>query len=862
MTTEELKKLAATIRDEKADSANTAERVGNMFLSLIEHGENADAVKIGLEPYDNSLEADIRNNAFILIRLLNAAGNVLSFVPLMAASEQYPGLMSIAKVKQLAQHQQKITALDGTLRQCRDVEWGNDNLNHYTTAGLYRIHGERTYDNDNFPLNNVGGGHSVDALLTVLDSSISDAESCITQILALSNRVGVDGDIYIRTASGTKDNLQWEPWSKLQTNTELGVVGSLDTYIDNGIYSGIHTDGSTFADTFVMIVINNYAVAEKFGVERSVSQYKYALGLDGSVSYTTRVGDGTHWGEWMNKEEELSDLQMEQEKTNLLLDNMVPVYAGVVESATLLSQSATSYTGIYYIASEGLFAAQAGAFLNVKYYRTWPGHEIYNRLGAAISNRIYYNSGKKILEYFNGTSFENVAAPEAVDIAEIKELLSSDFLEQTYAYGVEWDTAVTTPECTRIGSMNLHRSLPVQSAMRGCLLNDNGVVVEYLPADDWTTAVRDGSRGQVMVEIPKHYRKFVTDGTKRQVWLSMMPLAGYHEVPKAYVGAYEAALDRTNLKLASVANTSEQYRGGKGTAEWDGTYRSLLGKPVTGNPSTNNGSIRFSVGQHLECARKRNSNTTEWNSMTYQIYKEIVWLFVVEYATRNSQATLTTQLTSEGFKQGGLGVGATTVDNTIWNTYNERTALLDCGVTDALGNGTGEIDIQMPTELNSITLKANRYRGIENPFGHIACCLEGVLLFFETTTADYGDVYLCSTPHFFAKDARDASALTNYTKIGQIPNTKGYDWAIKDIMFGDGGEVLTIANGGSSSQNFCDLYGSMSPAGSPSGLRYVIVGGYANENAWAGFFNNRNSYNGYYLSDSRMGTRLCFIPEK
>lgn len=840
MTTEKLKKQAATIRDEKADSANTAERVGNMFLSLIEHGENADAVKIGLEPYDNSLEADIRNNAFILLRLLNAAGNVLSFVPLMAASEQYPGLMSIAKVKQLAQHQQKITALDGTLRQCRDVEWGNDNLNHYTTAGLYRIHGERTYDNDNFPLNNVGGGHSVDALLTVLDSSISDAESCITQILALSNRVGVDGDIYIRTASGTKDNLQWETWSKLQTNTELGVVASLDTYIDNGIYSGVHTDGSTFADTFVMIVINNYAVAEKFGVERSVSQYKYALGLDGSVSYTTRVGDGTHWGEWMNKEEELSDLQMEQEKTNLLLDNMVPVYAGVVESATLLSQSATSYTGIYYIASEGRFAAQAGAFLNVKYYRTWPGHEIYNRLGAAISNRIYYNSGKKILEYFNGTSFENVAAPEAVDIAEIKELLSSDFLEQTYAYGVEWDTAVTTPECTRIGSMNLHRSLPVQSGMRGCLLNDNGVVVEYLPANDWTTAVRDGSRGQVMVEMPKHYRKFVTDGTKRQVWLSMMPLAGYHEVPKAYVGAYEAALDRTNLMLASVANTTEQYRGGDNTADWDGTYRSLLGRPVT----------RFNFYNYRDYARKRNTNTKEWNMYVYNVHKTICWLFVVEYATLDSQTAFSAALTSEGFKQGGLGMGATMLHYSKYPAFNNSNPFIPCGYSDSLGNNTGVVQYTMPTEYDTVTtqVEVNRYRGIELPFGHVAKVYDGILL---NSDEDMQKAYVCDNPELYALTTDD------YRYAGEIPRpTESY---IRDIIFGEHGDIIpSMINGGAdANKHYCDVFWS----DTYKRVRPLALSGGAVDSYRTGLFAFYAKYDFSLIGNGR-GTRLCFIPTK
>jgi hypothetical protein len=739
-------------------------------------------------------------------------------------------------------------ALDGAIKVVWDASSNMDEMN---ITGLYYITGNRSNTADNMPMNNTG-----DIVAWMRVANVDAVNSFLTQILELGNKDGGEIKVYTRRYNGSS----WSAWQMLQPMTEVGQVDSLDGFIDNGMYSGALTNG----DTFTIIVINNYAVAASASQERSISQFKYSLALSGGVQFQHRTGKGAAaiaWSEWQNVGEERLPIVDESQLDNIggdmsqfldAITNLGARYYTVTSTARKIVVgkmeiiSDNNMHGVTQILKTHYLLNEDGT-LNLLAHNH---NELY------IYTRIWDRSSKswsKWVEYK-----EDIRK----SIQEIHEFLNSDFLEQTYAYGVEWDTSVTTPECTRIGSMNLHRSLPVQSGMRGCLLNDNGVVVEYLPADDWTTAVRDGSKGQVMVEIPKHYRKFVTDGTKRQVWLSMMPLAGYHEVPKAFVGAYEAALDRTNLKLASVVNTTEQYRGGKGTAAWDGTYRSLLGKPMTGNPNTNNGSIRFSVGQHLECARKRNSNTTEWNSMTYDIYKEIVWLFVVEYATRNSQATLTTQLTSEGFKQGGLGEGATTVDNTAWNTYNERTALLDCGVTDALGNGTGEVDIQMPTELNSIILKANRYRGIENPFGHVACCLEGVLLLFETTDADYADVYLCSNHKFFVKDARDASALTNYTKIGQIPNSKGYDWFIKDIMFGDGGELLTIASDRSSNQNFCDVYSSMGPGGSPSALRYVTVGGYANENAWAGFFSNRNSYNGYYLADSRMGTRLCFIPEK
>ena len=126
------------------------------------------------------------------------------------------------------------------------------------------------------------------------------------------------------------------------------------------------------------------------------------------------------------------------------------------------------------------------------------------------------------------------------------------FDEDKYAYGVEFDTNVSSPTCTRIGNMALHRTLPVQSLMRGCLLDDNGNVVEYLDQNDWTKNTLNGSKGQVMVEIPQHYRRFAESGTIRQVWLSLKPLFGYHVVPKCYVSAYRATVQRSTLKLASV----------------------------------------------------------------------------------------------------------------------------------------------------------------------------------------------------------------------------------------------------------------------------------------------------------------------
>lgn len=51
-------------------------------------------------------------------------------------------------------------------------------------------------------------------------------------------------------------------------------------------------------------------------------------------------------------------------------------------------------------------------------------------------------------------------------------------------YGVQWDTELSSPHLTRVGSLNLHKILPIQSGMRGCVVK-NDLVTYYLNPDSW-----------------------------------------------------------------------------------------------------------------------------------------------------------------------------------------------------------------------------------------------------------------------------------------------------------------------------------------------------------------------------------------
>lgn len=316
-----------------------------------------------------------------------------------------------------------------------------------------------------------------------------------------------------------------------------------------------------------------------------------------------------------------------------------------------------------------------------------------------------------------------------------------------------------------------------------------------------------------------------------------------------YVSAYEAALQRSTNKLCSVVNDSADYRGGDNNAAWDGTYRSLLGRPAT----------NITRGNFRKYARNRNAAATaEWNCYTYLVHKTITWLFVVEYATLNSQADYNAELTAEGFRQGGLGAGVSNWDYIQWQNYNIFNPFAPCGFTDSIGNGTGVMDYTT-LDKNGEVFKVSsvpRYRGIENPFGHIWKWTDGCNFEINPTEANGGNglhkAYICNDPTLFQDTNYDG-----YQFIGNMP-TKGS--GIKEIVFGEGGEILPTKLGGGSTIYFCDDYLYNTINTTLVQLHILTFGGFAGASALVGLFCS-NSNAAPSDANAFVGSRLCFIPK-
>ena len=411
-------------------------------------------------------------------------------------------------------------------------------------------------------------------------------------------------------------------------------------------------------------------------------------------------------------------------------------------------------------------------------------------------------------------------------------------LEERYAYGVEWDTASSSPDGVRVGNMQLHRELPVQSKIRGVILDNKGGIKSYLNNSNWGNINTEYLIESVMTEIPEHWYKLYQYGTKFRMMLSAIPLPGYSHINQFYISSFESGIDRSSSTLISsygVGSTNVNKRGGDNTAEWDSTYRSLLGCPVT----------NLTRDQFRQAARKRGSG---WEMYTYGAHKTLFWLFAVEYATLNSQKPFNAQKDANGFSQGGLGNGPTQM--TDWTNFNNNNPLIQCGYTNEFGNGSGEkaYVVKNASDGTHATLMANRYRGIENPFGHIWKHTDGANI--QVTTGDSGLSILWTTsdPSNFSD-----TSYTGYDKKGNVCRINGH---VKKMLLGEDGDIIATEVGGSTSTYWCDNYYTST---SVSRMQLVVVGGRSDDGLNAGLV-DVGTTNSSGIANN-IGSRLCFFPK-
>lgn len=395
-----------------------------------------------------------------------------------------------------------------------------------------------------------------------------------------------------------------------------------------------------------------------------------------------------------------------------------------------------------------------------------------------------------------------VASKELLGIAKVGKGLNvnagvisiaPDYLVDMMSYGVEWDVTVADPTCTRIGNPLFHKSLPIQSEYKGCVVK-NGKLQYYLNPNDWTKTSNgsnsnlDGTDGDVMIHTPKFYGKSGSNGNKRWVRISTVKVdASWVEIPEMFISAYRNTIytDGDTTKIASVVSTDTKYRGGGRRSSYDeylstDQFKTDLGKPVSNISRATMRTYAAATGQELLC---------------YEFYKWIFyWNYVIEYANFNSQKEFNSELTSDGYHQGGLGPGLTTQDWSQWSSYNGNYAITPCGYTNEFGNFSGvkAIQLQSPEK----TLYANRWRGFENPFGDIWTNLEGIVIKRDAAKAN-SNVYTTTDVSKYGED---------YSLFDIAGVEIAQDGYIGTFDLGSKAEIIPSSIAGSESTYKCDYH--------------------------------------------------------
>lgn len=426
--------------------------------------------------------------------------------------------------------------------------------------------------------------------------------------------------------------------------------------------------------------------------------------------------------------------------------------------------------------------------------------------------------------------------PDNVVSRNITFNVTSQNLEEFDWYGVSWSETSSNPDCTRIGNMDMHRTLPIQSMMKGYLyfkdgnplyrmlkLNDSWTKCENYSAGGWgdVDTLLEDNNINVMIKIPEFW--WIDDYTESTEThnLKICPHAkpGWYHHKEAYVSAYEGYID------------GNYYRSSKNKIP----------------------SVNFTRSAVRPKARA-NGLGNSWNIYTYNEHRAICHLFLVEYATRNSQKAVNTALTVEGFRQGGLGSGCTTGTVTIngATTYS----FIPTGSSDSLGSGSGEVTVTIQqtdssgSNTTTTTRKCNRYRGIENPFGHVWKHTDDVISVY---ISGYGARfwYKCDSPDHFGDSISNDNPY--YKNIAANAVVTGYKTKIVTTSTCD--FFALSCNNGSETTYWCD-YNWDNTDGS---LHCLLIGGGSDYGGMAGLF-YLLSDNGVGSSYANIGSRLTYLP--
>ena len=243
-------------------------------------------------------------------------------------------------------------------------------------------------------------------------------------------------------------------------------------------------------------------------------------------------------------------------------------------------------------------------------------------------------------------------------------------------YGVNWNPTTDTYERTGIAAgvaLSTSYAGVIQTKMKRCVLNADGTVKYYLSATDSTkkadgsTAIIDGTDGNVMVEIPKFWYKYENVGGVHKWSISDAAQTGYEVHPAFIRGGVEKSF---------------RY------------YCAYQGYTLSTKLISGSGRVPTASKTRATFRTEAAANGTGWSQIDWNLLIAVQLLYLVEYANFNTQAML-----GQGITSGGVYTAVT-------------------GSSNSLGNASS------PSTNTSTQFMS--YRGIENWYGQIYEFIDGV----------------------------------------------------------------------------------------------------------------------------------------
>lgn len=811
-TYEELLEQAAIIRDETAAGKNTATRVGGTITDAVDyvkelqdtykgiHAEAADAKTAANAAKQTAAEAktnagsarSVAQSALLNANAANSTANEAK-AKADAAQEAANTAQQTAAAAQTknADQDTRIAAL------LQEIPWEGYHMNAFTDTGEYHIHGESTDENDGVPILNSG---TIDARLTVLDSSLTNGtgektDIVVTQILRLSNRMGGDGHVYVRTAqAATKSQLAtpsstaWSTWEKLMGVFEKNAVtniADLDTYTTNGMYSGLFADTTlqtlgglqfTPGDTFLLITVNGYA-ASAFGTPQ-LTQMLYRLpSKKGSGNNSARMYMRTAY--WDKNADPKAWVWANWDRLAMASEisggggGSIEEYNRLIE---LISANTTKISSVESTANAAKSAAETAQTAADTAQET-ANSARETATAASTAAQEAKNAAETAQSTATAAQTKNDAQDARLDNIEAR--IDPDIA------GRVWNEDNGTPKAeSYYGSVKALRDLPKRLGLGRYLVKDDRTRRKLDPNDsrkylDGTPAALDGTEGQCMWCWNGFYANIWHEGSRLikavtfdgpvgndiSIWI---PAGGISWLGAGVMDRGDAPYtDKTKWKLCSVISEDERYRGGGGNAldaskftkaPSDTTPQiTMLGMPATNISTTDFGTY----------ARRRGDGDG-WEANWFVARFVVEFLFEVIMGTENSQEAFNTSKDADGLYQGGFGNGVT--DMPDWNNYNGFYPVIPTSVGLEAGDGVCLVPYNLPDASGGTykTFNVPVFFGLVHAgFGHLWQWVRGLIM---NAGEEQSLVYV--TPSMYA--AYDPNTVADKIMVAECPRATGW----------------------------------------------------------------------------------------